>query len=316
MELTWRPLTLADAPALARLYAAAEEIDRTGEHYSAEDLRDELAGPNIDLARATTGIWAGDDLVGYGVVRRRDAANPVHMIRLHSVVHPAHRADTLGARLTDWLLKTSREVHERTFPGAPLELVHGAYRNERWTAGVLEAAGYELLRTMVTMRVGLDPLPPQPPLPGDVVPVPFGFEYDLATLDARNDTFAGHWGSTVYTDEAWRHLVTGARDFRPDLSFLVLDGDRVGAFVLSRVYSAEADVREQCISWVGTRAALRGRGIAAGLIGHALEAGKAAGFERAVLSVDVDNANRALKVYERCGFRAEDEHYAYVLKDS
>src|SRR3954468_10496234 len=102
MDLTWRPLTLDDAPALAGLYAAAEEVDRTGDHFSAEDLRDELEAPNVDLARATAGAWAGDRLVGYGLVLRRATATPVHMIRLQSVVHPEHRGDAVGTHLVEW----------------------------------------------------------------------------------------------------------------------------------------------------------------------------------------------------------------------
>lgn len=316
MDLTWRPLTLGDVPALTRLYAAAEEVDRTGDHFSEEDLREELEGPNVDLARATTGVWDGDELIGYALVRRRDAANPVHMVRLQSVVHPARRDDALGAHLVEWFTRTSREVHERAFPDAPLELHHGRHQNERWIAGVLAAAGFTHARTMVNMRVGLTDLPPQPSLPDGFEAVPFDFEHDLAALDARNDTFGDHWGSTVYEPDAWRHLVTGSKDFRPDLSYLVLDGDKVLAFVLSHFYASEAEVtgvREHYASWVGTRAVLRGRGVASGLLGHTLLAAKAAGFDRSALNVDVDNAHRALGVYERCGYRVDDEWHVYVL---
>jgi ribosomal protein S18 acetylase RimI-like enzyme len=316
MDLTWRPLTLDDVPALTRLYAAAEEIDRTGDHFTDEDLREELEGPNIDLARATTGAWAGETLVAYGLIRRRDAANPVHMLRLQSVVRPEYRAAAVGAHLAEWFSRTGREVNERTFPDAPFELHHGHHQNERWIAGVLAGAGYRHARTMVNMRVGLADLPPQPPLPDGLVAVPFDFEHDLAVLDARNDTFADHWGSTVYEPDAWRHLVTGSKDFRPDLSYLILDGDKVLAFVLSHFYASEAAVtgiREHYASWVGTRAVLRGRGVASGLLGHTLMAAKAAGFDRSALNVDVDNAHRALGVYERCGYRVDDEWHVYVL---
>ncbi len=316
MDLTWRPLTLDDVPALTRLYAAAEEIDRTGDHFSDDDLRDELVAPNVDLPRATIGAWAGDTLVGYGLIRRRDAANPVHMIRLQSVVHPDHRTDAVGTHLVEWLTRTSRDVHERAFPGAPVELHHGQHQNERWIAGVLATAGFTHQRTMVTMRVGLADLPPQPPLPDGITAEPFDFEHDLAALDARNDAFAGHWGSTVYGPDAWRHLVTGSKDFRPDLSFLVLDDDKVLAFVLSHFYESEAaatGIREHYATWVGTREVLRGRGVASGLLGHTLLAAKAAGFDRSALNVDVDNAHRALGVYERCGFRVDDEWHVYVL---
>jgi GNAT superfamily N-acetyltransferase len=316
MDLTWRPLTLDDVPALTRLYEVAEEVDRTGEHLSADDLREELKAPNVDLARATTGAWAGERLAGYGLIRRRDAANPVHMVRLQSVVHPMHRTAAVGARLAEWFTRTSREVHERAFPGAPLELHHGLHQNERWMAGILAGAGYTHGRTMVNMRVGLADLPPQPPLPDGLEAVPYSVEHDLAVLDARNDTFAGHWGSTIYQPDAWRHLVTGSKDFRPDLSFLVLDGDKVLAFVLSHFYASEAEatgIREHYASWVGTREVLRGRGVASGLLGHTLHAVKAAGFDRSALNVDVDNAHRALGVYERCGYRVDDEWHVYVL---
>lgn len=318
MDLTWRPLTLDDADALARLYAEAEAVDHTGEHFSTEDMIEELEAPNVDLPGATTGAWLGDHLIGYGLVRRRDAAEPVHMIRLQSVVHPDHRDDTIGAHLIEWFLETGRKVNAQYFPDAPLELHHSAHENETWIAARLRDAGYAHQRTMVSMRVGLDELPPQPSLPDDVVPVPFGPEYDLATLDARNDTFADHWGSTVYTPDAWKHLVTGSKDFRPDLSYVVLSpsGEEVLAFVLSHFFESEAavtGVRELYVSWVGTRAALRGRGVASGLIGVVLEAAKKAGFERSMLGVDVDNAHRALGVYERCGYRVTDEWHSYVL---
>jgi ribosomal protein S18 acetylase RimI-like enzyme len=318
MDLTWRPLTLADAAPLARLYAEAEKADRTGEHYSVEDFEEELAGPNLDLTNASTGAWIGDELVGYGLVERRDAANPAHMIRLQSAVLPEHRDDVIGSHLIEWFSRTSLEVHEKYFPGAPLELHYMAHENQSWIIGTLERAGYQHWQTLLTMRVGLDALPPLPPLPDGIEVVPFDFDYDLAVLDARNDTFGGHRGSTVLTPERWRHWVTGSKDFRPDLSFLVLSpsGDEVLAFVLTKFYPAEAEmtgIREQHISWVGTRAALRGRGIASGLLGHAVAAGKAAGFDRAMLSVDVDNAHRALGVYERCGFRSAEEWRTYVV---
>src|SRR3954465_3700855 len=122
MDLTWRPLTLDDVPALTRLHAAAEEVDRTGEHFSEEDLREKLKGPHIDLARASVGAWAGDRLVGYGLIRRRDAADPGHKPQLQSGVPPEHRNETVGAHLIGWFARTGDEVNERAFPGAPLEL--------------------------------------------------------------------------------------------------------------------------------------------------------------------------------------------------
>jgi mycothiol synthase len=316
VDLTWRPLTIADATELALLYAAAEEVDRTGEHFGADDLAEVLTEPNVDLPRATIAAHAGDRMVAYGIVHRRDQANPVHLVYLESIVHPEYRDDAVAAHLTEWFVKTGREVHAWSFPDAPLELRHDAHQNQHWIAGVLARAGYSHRRTIATMRVSLTDLPTQPPLPAGVEPVAFVPEHDLATLDARNDTFAGHWGATAFTFEAWRHKVTGSKTFRPELSFVVMSPDgEVQAFVLSHVFAADeaaTGVREQYVGWIGTRKAQRGKGIASGLLGHALQVGRAAGYERALLNVDFDNATGALGVYERCGFRIADEWHSYI----
>ena len=44
-DLTTRPMTAADAPAVQRLLVALEAADRTEEHYSVEDVLEELENP-------------------------------------------------------------------------------------------------------------------------------------------------------------------------------------------------------------------------------------------------------------------------------
>ncbi len=46
-----RPVTREDAAAINELLAAAEAVDRTGEHYIVEDVVEELDNPMIELAR-------------------------------------------------------------------------------------------------------------------------------------------------------------------------------------------------------------------------------------------------------------------------
>jgi hypothetical protein len=110
----WRPLTVADVAELARLYAAAERVDPTGEHFRAEDLTEQLTGPNVDLPGASLAAWAGDRMIGYGLIRRRDEANPVHLVNLESIVHPEHRDAAIAAQLIEWFATTSRRIHATT----------------------------------------------------------------------------------------------------------------------------------------------------------------------------------------------------------
>ncbi|WP_239154076.1 hypothetical protein [Amycolatopsis sp. FDAARGOS 1241] len=142
MELTRRPLTLGDAEPLPDLFAAAEAVDRTGEHCTAGDLREEVAGPDVDLALGSTGGRAGERLVCYAVIRRRDSADPVHMPRVESVTRPDFRTADIGAHVTTWVLDAGQRVHERAFPDAPLELHAGVHENERWYADALARAWF------------------------------------------------------------------------------------------------------------------------------------------------------------------------------
>jgi GNAT superfamily N-acetyltransferase len=298
------------------MVTVAEAVEPTGEYYSAEDMHEELVAPNVRLAEGSISAWDGDQLVGYLLVVPREAANPEHRMRIASLVHPEYRKTDVGARLIDWCAHAAVPLHEQAFPGASLELHARAYESQRWYAGVLNAGGFRRKRSFATMHADLGTLPRRPELPGDLRLVRFEDAYDDATRLAVNDTFAGHWGSTPYSPALWRHRTTGSPAFLPDLSFLLLAGDgEVSAFVLCAFYegdTAVSGVREVLVSYVGTRAALRGRGIATALLGHTLIAARAHGYERAALGVDMDNANNALEIYRRCGFEVVNREHVYV----
>ncbi|OZM70246.1 GNAT family N-acetyltransferase [Amycolatopsis antarctica] len=319
MTLTWGPLRIDEAGLLTELLGAVEKSEPTGEHMSEQDVREDLTQPGTDLPTQTLAARAQGHLVAYAMVAVRDAAEPVHLLRAEVVVHPGHRDDAVRERLLSWLAGAARTAHEGTFPGAPLEIHVMAHENRPWTAEALAAAGYERRRTFVEMRAALDAnLPAPAPLPDDLRLVTHEPAHAEATLAARNEVFAGHWGSTHVTAEGWQHRVLGSEAFRPDLSFLLLTPgrERVEAFVLSAHFAADTaatGVRELYVSHVGTREGLRGRGVGSALLGHTLAAARDAGFRRSSLSVDVDNATRALGVYERCGYVVDSTSHDYVL---
>ncbi|WP_410661144.1 GNAT family N-acetyltransferase [Amycolatopsis sp. lyj-112] len=317
MSLTWRPLTLDDMPRLAETFAAAERVEPIDEHYNAEDLAEEISSPNVDLPTATTSAWDGETLVAYGLLRRRDAASPAHMVRVETVVHPEYRDDAIAAHLVEWFEEAGKEVHAKSFPDAPLELHAAANTKQRWLTDVLVKAGYGHARWFVDMRADLASVPPAAPLPEEFPLVGYDEKYEDLTLQARNETFADHWGSTAQSMEAWRHLVVRAKDFRPDLSFLLLspEKDKVVALVLSTFFASDAavtGVNDLYVSHVATVSSLRGRGIAGALLGYTLEQAKAKGFQRSSLNVDQDNSHRALGVYERVGYAEHQRWGGYV----
>src|SRR2546430_474060 len=81
-----------------------------------------------------------------------------------------------------------------------------------------------------------------------------------------------HWGSVERDATIWAQWYTGARAFRPELSFVVLDGVEVAAYLLSYYWAADAEatgVREAWVGQLGTRAPWRGRGLGSALLGTA-----------------------------------------------
>lgn len=297
MTVTWRALRLDDAEAVTELFAAGEKVEPTGEEHSVDDIRESLESPNSPLPEAGVAVLDGDRLIAYAMTARRTAADPVHQMRVESMVHPDHRTEALGAELLRWYEEASSELHRKVFPGAPLELHAMAHDNQRWYASVLRRGGYEHVRTFLDMTADLSALPP---VESTVEPVRYEPRHEEATRLALNEAFGEHFGSAPLTPEVFRHRVTGSAGFRPELSFLTLDGDRVTALVLC-VERGVAD-GEVVVEYVGTLPEARGRGAAKSLVARVLREARERGYRRAVLGVDGENPTGAQRVYERCGF--------------
>jgi mycothiol synthase len=315
--LTWRPLTRGDVPAWFRLIAAAEEVDRTGEHYDADDLAEELADPGLDLARDTIALVLPDgQLAGYGIVRAPRVVRDIDRINLEGAVHPTHRRRGLGRQLLGWLERRADQIHRARQPQLP-----GAYRVNPFARtadhiALLERAGYAPVRWWNVMSRDLSEPPPQPgPVPAGLRLIPYDGAHDDAVRRAHNEAFDEHWGSSEHDRDEWRQWFTGHRAFEPASSFLVLDGEEIAAYVLSYFWAAGAaatGVREGYVGQLGTRAAWRKRGLASALLAHALAAFHAAGYHRAGLDVDTDNASGALGLYQRHGFAVDVRRVTYL----
>jgi ribosomal protein S18 acetylase RimI-like enzyme len=306
-RLSWRPTTTADLPALARLMAAIEAVDRTGEHYDESDLGDDLADPTTDPTRDTLAAVAPDgELWAFGAVRGAATVRDADRIWLDGGVHPTVRGRGLGRRVLEWQQSRAAELHRERHQDVPGQLLVGVYETVPTRAALARAAGYQPVRYFCDMERDLAAeLPAIPPTPAGLRVVPFDARYDDAVRLAHRETFAGHWGSTPPDPERWRHWFTGSRSFRPDISLLVLAGEEIAAYLLTYFFAANAEVTGVRVAWVGqlgTRPARQRRGLATLLLGTALAGYREAGYQRAGLDVDTENASGALGLYERLGF--------------
>ena len=177
--------------------------------------------------------------------------------------------------------------------------------------------GFQVARYFVELgRDFAEPIPRVEPAEGIRI-VPFTAERAAAALVARTDSFRDHWGSQPMSDEQWTGWLHGS--FRADISFLAVadgpDGEEVAGFVLCQVVEDDWEAQGftgAYIGMVGTTRAHRGQRIAPALLGRALEACAAQGWQRVTLDVDAENPTGALGLYTRMGFRETNSETALI----
>lgn len=307
--LTWRPLTTADLPAWAALLAAAEQVDRTGENYDADDLAEELADPNLDAAADTVAVFDGDRMIGYALVYCTNPGKDRIMVHVDGCVHPEHRRRGLGRRLQEYGTGMAAGVRARRAPELPGELHVRCYESIPGLHALAKQAGLRPTRWFYDMERDLaEPITPVP-IPAGLRLAGYQPEIDEQLRIAHNEAFADHWGSVDRDQTSWRQWFTGTRTFRPEETFLLWDDardqPRIAGYLMSYEYEADTaatGIREAWVGRVGTRPPYRGRGVASALLTHALSAYVQRGYLRAGLDVDSDNQHGALGLYQRIGF--------------
>lgn len=311
-----RPIHKDDAQAWAELLAAKEKVDQEGENYDADDLVEELSDPKLNAETDTIGLWSADDMVGYSAVRALGEVIDVHRVRTEAAVRPDWRGRGLGAALLTWGIRRAGELHTERQPDADGEINTGAISTNTGADALLKSFGFEECRYFFHMERLLDLPVPDVPLPDGLRMVTFDPSLDEATRVAHNEVFLDHWGSSPKDPETWKAWFTGARAFRGQSSYLMLDGDQIVAYVLGYEYVADTEatgIRELYIGQVGTRRSHRGRGLARTTLARVLAEAKKSGYQRASLGVDAENPTGALGLYERLGFTVATKSITYRL---
>ena len=309
--LTWRPLTIEDAPALTRSWAAIEAVDRTGEHYSEQDLRDVLEDEAIELGRDTLAAVAPDgEAVGFAWVHASAAVVDVDRIWVDGAVLPAARRRGLGRRLLEWAEQRATSLHSERHPGVPAAARVVVHENNPGKEALVRAAGYEPIRWSHTMTRGLDDaLPGIPPTPPGLAVTPYAADRDEAVRHAHLEAFADDWGATPPDEQEWARWYVTPTTFRPEVSWLVRDGEEVVGYLLTHFWEADAaatGVHEAYVGQLGVRPAWRRRGLGGLLLATALRSYRDGGYARSALTVDTDNASGALGLYKRAGYALKD----------
>lgn len=320
MGVTLRALTGAHVAEWNRLLADVERVDHTGDHYNEADLVEEMANPDIELGRDLVGAFDGDAMVGYFCVYPRSVGDWSHKIYLEGSVHPERRGEGIGTLLAEAMMTRAVEAHHERNPDAPALYLLGGPSTNTEQAALMAGIGLEPDRWNFVMRADLTEVAEPTPMPAGLVLK----RYDASTAplvrETHNTVFLDHPNFTPWTEVMWRQWVTESRNFRPDLSFVVVDPevpDRLVAYVQTNEFDAFFQAtgrREAYVGKVGTRREYRGRGVATALLRHCLAAYRDAGYDEASLDVDSENPTGALGVYERAGFEAVTKRTEYAKR--
>lgn len=316
----WRPLTGDDAPALARLHGLADALDHPDWTTSQDEIEARLGRTSVDLARdSIAGVTDAGAVVAYGMNFMDEHPETLVRVLLDGAIHPELRGRGVGRQLLQWQRGRAQQqlaASDLALPGWILSWQSAANDSGVKLAQLL---GFRPARYVASLARDLSaPVAPRA-TDAAVRLLPWDPALSSAALDAHHAAFRDHWGSQPTSAEMWQELTTDSL-FRADLSFLAVSEDDEGTvigYVITTVPEhdfARQGFSSSYVDLIGTRREWRGRGIASALLARVLEASQAAGLEKTVLDVDVENPTGAMGLYESLGFRPTgDRQVALVL---
>jgi ribosomal protein S18 acetylase RimI-like enzyme len=130
-----------------------------------------------------------------------------------------------------------------------------------------------------------------------------------------NETFREHFNFRPDTVEEVRHFLFSDLNYGAykEIFLAVLDGENVRyvGVGIDGKYNLEKNVQAGDIFTIGVLKKYRRRGIGARLILHALETLRIKGMTKAMLGVDNSNPTKAMRLYEKAGFKVKKKDLVF-----
>jgi mycothiol synthase len=301
IELT--PLGLDDVDAVHRLVTRWERHWEIPLATPRTEVDEQFRSPGVLPEADTRGIWVGDRLAGYAMVSHVPSGARQERAFLSGSVDPDLRGNGFGRRLLAWSIERAVDHLRQRDPGLPRyvrvyewEWVEPSFRLYR-------RFGLTPVRWFEELTRPLDAPIVEAPVAGVTIR-PWRGDDPGPALEARNEAFAGHWGSTPVDPASWHHLLAGD-GVRPDLSWVATVGSDVIGICLNAHYPGDEEVTGRRTGWVEQLAVVerwRGRGVGSVLLTRSMQTFRRQGFTHAGLDVDTDNPTGAPALYRRLGF--------------
>jgi mycothiol synthase len=302
---TWRSWAEGDAAALAAFEAACGRLDGMTQRRTLAEWQ-ALTEADDSTARSTIAVNEAGEAAAAGWFAVEDRVDSVHAF-LEGRVHPDFRGQGIGAALLAWLGAQAHGSLAAFSNDRPLFLRLIFYDRAPDAIALFEQQGYE--RQYAEDEYAFELKRPLPFL--DISPE---LVWESWTPDNAVDFYAAYRAAfatrtdNLMSEAAWSHHFASPDDdaFRPALSVLLRREETLPGYA---VVHAETPV-EAWITQIGVNAELRRRGWGAAIMVRVLHKMADAGFSRALLQVNQDNA-QARALYEALGFAKIKTLYAY-----
>jgi GNAT superfamily N-acetyltransferase len=168
--------------------------------------------------------------------------------------------------------------------------------------GLLEGAGYALVRHSWRMRVALGGVADEPAWPEGITVRPFRPGDERTFYELNQETFEDHWEHNEPDPyDEWAHWMLQPPMFDPELWFIA---EEDGGAVAIEINYPRTEMPG--VGWVGILGVIRPwrrRGLGRALLLKAFQEFRARGFREVGLGVDAASLTGATRLYESVGMR-------------
>ncbi len=257
-----------------------------------------LTGMSDDerAVRSLCALDSAGQIVAYGLVAL-DAHPKQIRAYLEGAVREPYRRQGIGTFLLGWQEQVAREALKRIDDPRQKVMRLDRFDPAPDMLALYEKEGFQRAFAEDVLRYDL-----RQPLPAFSFPEGFILEnWTAANSTDFHRVYEAAFkermdGMPLWEFVPWRDAFTGSQDFRPNLTWLVRDGDQPVAYQLGWVEDGGGYIVQ-----LGTHPAYRRQGLAGALVMKALHAFHAEGLPHAMLDVNQNNPT-ARRLYDQLGF--------------
>lgn len=254
-----------------------------------------------------------NEMIGFVQMNWDDVSDGTTIYRHIGDVSPKWRRHGIGRALLRHAENHLTRIAERRPEAGPSFFQSRTLETAIGRKRFFENTGYEPVRYFYTMVRKLEGETPVHPLPDGLEIRPAKPQDYEPIWEAMNEAFQDHWEHVPGKDsdfQSWSESPT----FQPEMWKIAWEGEQVAGVVLNYIDEEENQAYSRKRGYtedICARRPWRRRGLALALIWASLQELNRRGMDEAVLGVDTENPNSALRLYERLGYRTNKTSINY-----